>query len=158
MSWENLDLSCARTAEKIAAKARDLSLSKQQAEGLVTDAASVLSHQGPGAFFLYLKSKGPKPPKNPKKPNPAISNMELWVDYLSRRAFELLQPCVAPAEAGSPPEDSGSIEQSALRRLEEVERISETLSRLALAKRLLDQAMTYLRYHAKTLPDSQGGN
>ena len=74
MPWQNLDLSCARTAENIAAEAHKLKLTKQQAEGVVTNAASVLSHQGPGAFFLYLNTKGPHLPKRGVPTIPRSSN------------------------------------------------------------------------------------
>lgn len=88
MPWQNLDLSCARTAENIAAEAHKLKLTKQQAEGVVTNAASVLSHQGPGAFFLYLNTKGPH---LPKRGVPTISEIEQWVEWISRNAYKLLQ-------------------------------------------------------------------
>ncbi len=56
MSWMNLDLEAAKTASDIAEKARNSNVKKNDAEKLNQNAASVLSHQGISAFFLYLQS------------------------------------------------------------------------------------------------------
>lgn len=51
-----------------------------------------------------------------------------------------------------------SLLASAEQRLEQIGTLGKTYARLVLAKRLLDQAMTYLRYHIKTLPGSEEGS
>ena len=56
MSWINLDLKAAETASAIAENARGR-VKKNEAEKLNQNAASVLSHQGISAFFLYLQSQ-----------------------------------------------------------------------------------------------------
>jgi hypothetical protein len=152
MAWENLDLRCAEAANAMASKARGLKkLTKQNAEGLVTNSSSVLSHQGPTAFFLYLYAEGPSRPKKDGDFDPT----ERWADDISDAAYELLRsPCgleaiVRPQLTGETVE---GVKKASLARVERVGKLSESFSQVVFAKRLLDQAMTYLRYYCKTLP------
>jgi hypothetical protein len=126
MSMENLDQLCARYGWQIA----DLvhrAIGKQ-AENHITKSLGVLQEDGVYAFFLYQASRGQR-----EKPG---------AEELSRQAKEFLKK--AEIEAFKDATDP----LQAVR-----DRLAGNLDQLLLAKRLLEQALIYARYHAKALGD-----
>jgi len=124
MSGQNLDQLCAQFGWKIADevhKAID-----KNAENHITKSLGVLQEDGVYAFFLYQASRGQR-----EKPG---------ADRLRDQAKELLK------EAGINGFENTSDPLAAVR-----DQLAGNLDQLLLAKRLLEQALIYARYHAKAL-------
>ena len=123
----NLDLLCAKTAVAIKGNLRP-EVRKQEIEKLTNDSASVLVESGVYAFFLYLRSREAKEPS---------------AKTISTDTFEMLRG-VFP-ELGQASDSAG--------RLVQIVGFSTELDRVLLARKLLVQTLTYLRYHAKAMSD-----
>src|SRR5208337_4908546 len=130
----NLDLLCAKTAARIAgelkADVREPEIEKlaKAIEKLCNDSASVLVESGMYAFFLYLRAREQKDP-------PAKT--------ISIDTFEMLRGIFPELGQVS---DSGS-------RLGQIAAFSTDLDRVLLARKLLVQTLTYLKYHARGMSD-----
>lgn len=124
MSTQNLDQLCAQFGWQIADQVHQ-AIGKQ-AENHITKSLGVLQENGVYAFFLYQASRGSR-----EKPG---------ADRLTQQAQEFLR------EAGivgfnNPGDPLAAVRNS----------LASDLDQLLLAKRLLEQALIYARYHAKAL-------
>jgi hypothetical protein len=124
MSGQNLDQLCAQFGWKIADEVRK-AIGKN-AENHITKSLGVLQEDGVYAFFLYQASRGQR-----EKPG---------ADRLRDQARELLK------QAGINGFANTSDPLAAVR-----DQLAGNLDQLLLAKRLLEQALIYARYHAKAL-------
>jgi hypothetical protein len=124
MSKQNLDQLCAKYGWLIAEQVHQAI--KKQAENHITKSLGVLQEDGVYAFFLYQDSRGQR-----EKPG---------ANKLRDQAKELLR------EAGIKGFENASDPLAAVR-----DRLASDLDQLLLAKRLLEQALIYARYHAKAL-------
>jgi hypothetical protein len=124
MSKQNLDQICAKYGYRIAEKVYE-AIGKQ-AENHITKSLSVLREDGVYAFFLYQASRGQR-----EKPG---------ADKLRDQARELLK------EAGIKGFENAGDPLAAVR-----DQLAGDLDQLLLAKRLLEQALIYARYHIKAL-------
>ncbi len=124
MSGVNLDQLCARYGWQIAEQVRQ-AIGKQ-AENHITKSLGVLQEDGVYAFFLYQVSRGAR-----EKPG---------ADKLKEQATSFLR------EAGIQAFQNAGDPLAAVR-----DHLAGDLDQLLLAKRLLEQALIYARYHAKAL-------
>jgi protein subunit release factor B len=125
MNGQNLDLLCARYGFQIAEEVH--SQLKNQAENHITKSLGVLQENGLYAFFLYQDSR-----KRKKE--------EQAAEELKKKAVELLRS--VPFEPFQAEKDPLEVIRDGL---------ASRLDDLLLAKRLLEQALIYARYHAKAL-------
>jgi len=127
MSVPNLDLLCARYGCDMAKQVYEAL--KKGAENHITKSLGVLQEDGVYAFFLYQASRGEREEAGAKK--------------LAQSAEALLaKAAVGPARFGAGDPLAATLD------------LADNLDQLLLAKRLLEQALIYARYHAKAL---QGG-
>jgi len=125
MTQQNLDRLCAEYGYKIAEQVHN-ELQKT-AETHITKSLGVLQENGVYAFFLYQASRGSE-----KK----------GAEKLTALATELLnKAAVASFTSVSDP----------LEAMRKAGGLADNLDDLLLAKRLLEQALIYARYHAKAL-------
>ncbi|WP_028458260.1 hypothetical protein [Chloroflexus sp. Y-396-1] len=124
MSGQNLDQLCAQFGWKIADEVHG-AIGKN-AENHITKSLGILQEDGVYAFFLYQASRGQR-----EKPG---------ADRLRDQAKELLK------QAGIDGFAKTSDPLAAVR-----DHLAGDLDQLLLAKRLLEQALIYARYHAKAL-------
>jgi len=124
MSKQNLDQLCAQFGWKMADEVHQ-AIGKQ-AENHITKSLGVLQEDGVYAFFLYQASRGQR-----EKPG---------ADRLRDQARDLLK------EAGIKGFEHANDPLAAVR-----DHLAGDLDQLLLAKRLLEQALIYARYHAKAL-------
>ncbi len=136
MNANNLDQLCAQfgwaMCQKVgdAFKTKDGKADKAKTENHITQSLGVLQEDGVYAFFLYQKSR--------EKDGGSA---------LSAQAHELLK------QAGIKPFESESDSLRAVRgdKARNIHGLADDLDQLLLAKRLLEQALIYARYHAKAL-------
>lgn len=132
MSLENLDRLCAECGYQIANQVhKAIPKPPKAAENHITKSLGVLQEDGVYAFFLYQASRG----KN-EKPG---------ADKLKQKAAELLK------RGGIKPFDTISDPLDAIR--DNQKGLANNLDDLLFAKKLLEQALIYARYHAKALGD-----
>jgi len=131
MKWDNLDLKCAERARGINERWKDHAAARAEAEKLATNAVAVLAENGPYALFLFLAAR-------------AVKSKELC-QPLEKEGFGLLTEVLSPGS--SQREARPEIVFPALADW------SADIHRLLLMKRLLAQMLSYLRYHAKALPE-----
>lgn len=124
MSGQNLDQLCAKHGWKIADQVHQ-AIGKQ-AENHITKSLGVLQEDGVYAFFLYQASRGLR-----EKPG---------AEKLAGQANAFLQ------EAGIQAFQKDGDPLKAVR-----DHLASDLDQLLLAKRLLEQALIYARYHAKAM-------
>jgi hypothetical protein len=124
MSAFNLDQLCAKYGWQIASEVRQ-AIGKQ-AENHITKSLGVLQEDGVYAFFLYQASRGQRE--------------KAGAEMLQDQAKELLK------QAGIKGFVNASDPLAAVR-----DHLAGDLDQLLLAKRLLEQALIYARYHAKAL-------
>lgn len=129
MSGLNLDQLCAQHGYEMAKEVYDAL--KKQAENHITKSLGVLQEDGVYAFFLYQVSRGDREKKGAEK--------------LKQHAAELLK------QADIPPFKSIQDPLEAVRGKEDTPGLADNLDHLLLAKRLLEQALIYARYHTKEL-------
>ncbi len=134
MSTVNLDQLCAQYGYAIceavgdAFKGKDDKPDKAKTENHITKSLGVLQGDGVYAFFLYQASRGQR-----EKPG---------ADRLEEQAKMLLK------EAGIQAFQNADDPLAAVR-----DHLANDLDQLLLAKRLLEQALIYARYHAKRFKD-----
>lgn len=124
MNTVNLDQLCAKCGWQIAKQVHQ-AIGKQ-AENHITKSLGVLQEDGVYAFFLYQASRGQR-----EKPG---------ADKLTDQAAAFLK------EAGIQAFQNAADSLKVVR-----EQLASNLDQLLLAKRLLEQALIYARYHAKAL-------
>jgi hypothetical protein len=123
----DLDLEAARSASHIAA-----GVGVDLDEKLINDASAVLAENGPYAFFLYLFSKA----ANSK----GTVLLNTSAGHILSGSLRLLNDHASLGQL--PPIAVQAVSQRLIA-------LSADLKRLLLARKLLTQQMTYLRYHAK---------
>lgn len=128
MSERNLDRLCAEYGYQIANEVYQ-AIGKNT-ENHISKSLGVLQEDGVYAFFLYQASRG-----KTEKPG---------ADRLKEQATALLK------EAKIKPLDTITDSLTAVRAKNG---LANNLDELLLAKRLLEQALIYARYHAKALED-----
>jgi hypothetical protein len=124
MSTVNLDQLCAKYGWEIADQVHKAI--NKNAENHITKSLGVLQEDGVYAFFLYQASRGSREQPGAKK--------------LTEQAHAFLK------EAGITAFQNASEPLQAVR-----DHLAGDLDQLLLAKRLLEQALIYARYHAKAL-------
>jgi len=124
MSGVNLDQLCARYGWQIADEVHR-AIGKQ-AENHITKSLGVLQEDGVYAFFLYQVSRGAR-----EKPG-AEKLKEQATSFLKEAGIEVFQSDDDPLKTVR-------------------DHLAVDLDQLLLAKRLLEQALIYARYHAKEL-------
>lgn len=124
MSAVNLDQLCAKYGWQMAKEVHDAI--KRQAENHITKSLGVLQEDGVYAFFLYQASRGSR-----EKPG-AERLQEQAAKFLKEVGIQAFQNAADPLKAVR-------------------EHLTNNLDQLLLAKRLLEQALIYARYHAKAL-------
>ena len=127
MNWVNLDLECSLAANQAATG------TKQVVEKLATDAAAVLAENGLYAMFLYLWTRKP-------------TEVQAVAKSVQREAVKLLRAHAGLAPGGDPERDWKQV-------MSGVADLSKDLGGLLLARKLMMQLLTYLRYEAKRLPE-----
>lgn len=136
MNTTNLDRICAQFGFQMAKEVNDVLNKPSDTENLITKSLGVLQEDGVYAFFLYLASQV-KEGKDEKKASKGARN-------LANNAVGLL--------ANNPP---SLVEQNnykqAMESIRQPNGLADDLDNLLLAKRLLEQALIYARYHAKAL-------
>lgn len=143
MNGQNLDQLCAQFGHAMcqavakALKGQDGKIDKAKTENLITNSLGVLQEDGVYAFFLYQASREERESKG--------------AEELGRQAHELLR--VIPIESFAKPFDTLANSLLAVRGDEQkgIPGLASNLDQLLLAKRLLEQALIYARYHAKAL-------
>lgn len=124
MSGMNLDQLCAKYGWEIANQVHQ-AIGKQ-AENHITKSLGILQEDGVYAFFLYQVSRG-------AREKPGADKLKEQATYFLRKAgIEAFRNIGDPLQAVR-------------------EQLANDLDQLLLAKRLLEQALIYARYHAKAL-------
>lgn len=142
MSAQNLDRLCAQFGYEMCQKAgekfkgKDGKPDKAKTENLIAKSLGVLQEDGVYAFFLYLASRGSE---------------KDGADELGKQAADLLSDDKVKLLAG----DIHKTPQAVLEAIRRKDGLADDLDNLLLAKRLLEQALIYARYHAKALPEKQ---
>lgn len=134
MNGKNLDRCCAQYGWQMASEAKgklDQDKKSRNAETLITKSLGVLQENGVYAFFLYLVSRSGKEKEGAK------SIKGLAAELLKEAQIPAFQSNLDPLEAVRGSNDGKSCGLAA------------DLDNLLLAKRLLEQALIYARYHAK---------
>jgi len=139
----NLDRLCARYGWEMA-KACCEAWGRNNAENHITKSLGVLQEDGVYAFFLYQNSRA----KKEKKDHQAQGESGV-ARALSAAAHALLQAAEIPAFKGAFTDIANSLQ--AIRGDNTSTGLADDLDSLLLAKRLLEQALIYARYHAKGL-------
>lgn len=137
MNLKNLDQLCARFGYEMCRNVNNKYKDGDRAENLITKSLGVLQEDGVYAFFLYQDSRGDREKEGAKQ--------------LKRLATKLLK------EVPISPFDSIDDPLKAVRGNGQVRGLVEGLDDLLLAKRLLEQALIYARYHAKALGQQPSG-
>lgn len=126
MTPQNLDRLCAQYGYQIADEVRQ-AIGKG-AENHITKSLGVLQENGVYAFFLYQASR---------------SSEKAGAEKLRAQAHALLKA------VGIKPFDTENDSLAAVRGKGQTSGLANNLDDLLLAKRLLEQALIYARYHAK---------
>jgi len=137
MKWNNLDLRCAETAEKIVGHLQNAKKppKRQEVNKSCTDAGAVLSEHGLYACFLYLWTDK--------------TQVQIQIRSEIRRSeyamlAEVFKDTLQILDATDKAKVLGGIRK-----------LSEDLNSLMLAKRLMGQVLAYTRYHAKGMRDAE---
>lgn len=128
MTTLNLDRLCAQYGYEIARQVHEQL--KKTAETHITKSLGVLQEDGVYAFFLYQASR---------------SSEKAGAEKLREQAHALLKA------AGIKPFDAMTDSLKAVRGDAKTPGLADNLDDLLLAKRLLEQALIYARYHAKAV-------
>jgi hypothetical protein len=131
MSWNNLDLKCALAAESITQ--RIANGGKQELEKLCVDAGSVASENGPYAFFLYLWARHRKD----QKKSGSITAPYALLQGTFRLLDEVIENQALPGDR-----DMDFM-------MKQVADMGQELEKLLLARKLIQQVVSYARYHSK---------
>jgi len=142
----NLDLECAKAANAIAAELGKDKDAAQELEKLATAGGAVLAENGPYAFYLYLWSRSKR---RQKKQDGSEERVRFTpAEKIAEETYRV----VAMALALGPVPKPWSWEST----LAKMQEVGGNLERLLLAKKLLGQTLTYLRYHAKARGKERG--
>jgi len=139
MSKQNLDRLCAQFGYDMAQGVNRAFSKALDTENLITKSLGILQEDGVYAFFLYLASQI-KGDKKDKRSEGARTLANQATELLKHEWLKLIQV------------DDG--EDAYKKAMEEIRReggLASNLDQLLLAKRLLEQALIYARYHAKAL-------
>jgi len=142
MSDNNLDRLCAQFGyEMCQGVSQPFGGKKSDTENLITKPLGVLQEDGVYAFFLYLASqvKEGKDEKKDSKAARALANKA--AEFLAHDGLALLPP------------NAGGDYKQVMEAIRKPNGLADDLDNLLLAKRLLEQALIYARYHAKALGD-----
>lgn len=149
----NLDQLCAQYGYDMKCKVNE-HLDKNKTENLITKSLGVLQEEGVYAFFLYLASQAreagekSRDLKKSGKDGQADGKPEQKAAAaLARQAAELL----GDKRIGLLGVSGEITIARVLEAIREEGGLADNLDRLLLAKRLLEQALIYARYHAKAL-------
>jgi hypothetical protein len=132
MSALNLDLLCARYGHDMAQQVHEAL--RKGAENHITKSLGILQENGVYAFFLYQASRSAENEKVAATTLSTLAKHLLAQRELAMTSFATLDD---PLEA--------------VRGTNTVPGLASNLDQLLLAKRLLEQALIYARYHAKAL-------
>lgn len=124
MSIVNLDQLCAQYGWQIADKVHE-KIGKNT-ENHITKSLGVLQEDGVYAFFLYQDSRGERERRG------AEQLRDTAKEFLQKAGIQAFQNAADPLAAVR-------------------DHLANDLDQLLLAKRLLEQALIYARYHAKAL-------
>lgn len=136
----NLDRLCAQFGYDMAQEVNKAFSKPTDTENLITKALGILQEDGVYAFFLYLASQIKSKDASNKRSQAARALANQATDFLSHDWLELIQV--------SGGEDAYKNAMGAIRA---EQGLAANLDQLLLAKRLLEQALIYARYHAKAL-------
>jgi hypothetical protein len=159
MSKLNLDQQCARFGHDMCQAVSGVYQGKEKktkTENLITKSLGVLQEDGVYAFFLYLAAQAKSiDEKNGKKPKRGQGERdgkggkdEKAAAALASKATDLL--CDEQVTLLQLPTPNRKIRET-LEAICAEDGLADRLDDLLLAKRLLEQALTYARYHAKAL-------
>jgi hypothetical protein len=126
----NLDFLCARYGHEIVKKVR-----KSDIENMLQKSLGVLQEDGIYAFTVYLDSEGAF------KDN--VEGKEKAVKEILKNVWNLLSDTDVALVNGECKRDIV---------YQELQKLSEDLNKLFLAKDLIEKCLIYARYHAKALP------
>jgi len=135
MSEHHLDPLCAQSGHQIAEQTKDALGTPAEAENHITRSLGVLQENGVYAFFLYQASR-----------------KEKGGQELMKQAHALFKT------AGIQPFETVTDSLLAVRGDKTIPGLADNLDELLLAKQLLEQALTYARYHAKALDKGAAAN
>lgn len=130
----NLDFLCARYEQEIV-KSIEREVRKSDIENMLQKSLGVLQEDGIYAFTVYLDSEGAF------KDN--VDDKEKAVKEILKNVWNLLSDTGIALVNGECKRDNV---------YPELQKLSEDLNRLFLAKDLIEKGLIYARYHAKALP------
>jgi len=140
---KNLDQLCAHFGYQMAEEVNK-AFSKKAAdtENLITKSLGILQENGVYAFFLYLASqiKPDDQVKDNKRSQAARALANQAAALLSDERLKLIQVS-----------DGETRYKEAMQAIRAENGLADNLDQLLLAKRLLEQALIYARYHVKAL-------
>ena len=142
MGEVNLDQLCAQFGYQIADAVNEKFHKQADTENLITKSLGILQEDGVYAFFLYLASQ--------IKPNDQGKNRSGAARALANQAADLLKHDWLELIQVSDSEDRY---KEAMNTMRTENGLTGNLGQLLFAKRLLEQALIYARYHAKALGD-----
>lgn len=137
---KNLDRLCAQFGYDMAQAVNTKFSKPTDTENLITKALGILQEDGVYAFFLYLASQVKSNDENNKRSQAARALANRAVGFLSHDWLKLLQNS-----------DGKDAYKKAMEDIRAEQGLASNLDQLLLAKRLLEQALIYARYHAKAL-------
>jgi hypothetical protein len=145
MTERNLDRLCAHFGYEMCQSAsQPFAGKKSDTENLITKSLGVLQEDGVYAFYLYIssqiKDEGDKE-KSASKAARALANKS--IEFLAHEDLSLL------------PQNCGNDYKRAMESIRKPGGLADNLDNLLLAKRLLEQALIYARYHAKALEETK---
>ena len=143
---KNLDQLCAQFGYTLAQEVNNAFSKPTDTENLITKSLGVLQENGVYAFFLYLASqiKEKKDDREDKKSKAARALANQAASLLKHEWLNLIQV-----------DDEGDAYKKAMEEIRGKDGLASKLDQLLLAKRLLEQALIYARYHAKALEGSK---
>lgn len=141
MSTNNLDRLCAQFGYAMANAVNSVFSKPTDTENLITKALGILQEDGVYAFFLYLASQIKPNDDSNKRSKAARALANQATDFLKHDWLRLIQVS-----------DGEDRYKETLEAIRMENGLASDLDQLLLAKRLLEQALIYARYHAKALP------
>lgn len=145
---QNLDRLCAEYGYQMAYQVwKALDKKNSDAENLITKSLGVLQEDGVYAFFLYLASQikpSEKGKEEGKKSQAARALANQAASFLSHDGLKLLQA-----------DGTNDAYRNAMEQIRAENGLASNLDNLLLAKRLLEKALIYARYHAKAMEEKK---
>lgn len=140
MGKPNLDQLCAQFGYQMADAVNEVFSKPADTENLVTKSLGILQEDGVYAFFLFLASQIKPNDKDNKRSEAARALANQATDLLRHDELKLIQTS-----------DNEDRYKEAMANMRAENGLASNLDQLLLAKRLLEQALIYARYHAKAL-------